>query len=42
MVVIAAPEQIVCDDGVAITLGVGITVIVKLIGVPSQVTLPLV
>ena len=36
IVVIAAPEQIVCDVGVAIALGVGFTVIVKVFDAPEQ------
>jgi hypothetical protein len=36
IVVIADPEQIVWDDGVAIAVGVGLTVIVKVTGVPLQ------
>ena len=39
MVVMAFPEQIVCDDGVATASGVGLTVMVKLTGVPLQLTL---
>src|SRR5687768_13595810 len=34
IVVTAAPEQIVCDDGVATALGVGFTVMVLVSGVP--------
>lgn len=34
--VIASPEQIVCDDGVAITSGLGSTTTVAVIGVPGQ------
>ena len=30
----AVPEQIVCDEGVATTLGVGLTVTTTVIGVP--------
>jgi hypothetical protein len=37
IVVIAAPEQIVCDAGVATATGVGLTVIVNVIGVPVHV-----
>jgi len=36
MLVIADPEQIVCEDGVAVAFGVGLTVIVKVFGVPVQ------
>ena len=36
--VIAPAEQIVCEEGTAVAVGVGLTVIVKLIGVPLQVT----
>ena len=32
----AAPEQTVCDAGVATTFGVGFTVMVTVIGVPGQ------
>ena len=32
----AVPEQIDCDAGVAITFGVGLTVIVTFIGVPGH------
>ena len=38
IVVIGLAEQIVCEDGVAVAVGVGLTVMVKLIGVPLQVT----
>ena len=34
--VIVAPEQIVCDDGVATALGLGFTSTVAVIGVPEQ------
>lgn len=37
IVVIAKPEQIVCDDGVATALGTGFTTTVAVIGVPVQV-----
>jgi hypothetical protein len=37
MVVIAPPEHIVCDDGVATAFGVGFTTTVAVIGVPLQV-----
>jgi hypothetical protein len=38
IVVMATPEHFVCEDGVAVVpVGVGFTVIVKLIGVPTQV-----
>ena len=33
---VALPEQIVCDDGVAVATGIGFTVIVTVIGVPAQ------
>ena len=36
IVVIAPPEQIVCDDGVAMASGLGSTVTVAVIGVPVQ------
>ena len=36
IVVIADAEQIVCDAGVATAFGVGLTVIVKVFGVPVQ------
>ena len=36
IVVIAAPEQMVCDDGVATAFGVGLTTTVAVIGVPVQ------
>lgn len=42
MVVIAVPEQMVCDAGVANALGIGLTVTVAVIGVPVQVVPPLV
>ena len=42
MVVIVAAEQIVCDAGVAVAFGVGLTVMLKLFGVPVQLTPPLV
>ena len=32
----AVPEQIVCEVGVAVTTGVGLTVMVTEIGVPGQ------
>ena len=32
----AVPEQTVCEDGVAVTTGVGFTVMVTVIGVPEQ------
>ena len=34
---IATPEHTVCDDGVVIALGVGLTNIVAAIGVPGQI-----
>ena len=37
IVLIGLPEHTVCDDGVAVAVGVGLTVIVKLVGVPIQV-----
>ena len=36
MVVIGKPEHFVCEDGVAIALGVGLTVMVNVLGVPGQ------
>jgi len=39
---VAEPEQIVCDVGVAIAVGLGLTVMVKLCGVPVQPADPLV
>lgn len=42
IVVIAKPEQIVCDDGVATAFGIGFTTTVAVIGVPVQVTPPFV
>ena len=36
MAVIAVPEHIVGDDGVAVATGVGLTVTVTLIGVPGH------
>ena len=38
IVVIGTAEQTVCEDGAALTVGVGLTVIVNVIGVPLQVT----
>ena len=38
IVVIGTAEQTVCEDGVAVAVGVGLTVIVNVIGVPLQVT----
>ena len=38
IVVIAEPEQIAWEDGVAVAFGVGFTVIVKDFGEPVQVT----
>lgn len=40
--VMAEPEQIVCDAGVATTVGIGLTKTVAVIGVPVQVVPPLV
>ena len=37
IVVIAEPEQIVCEAGVATALGMGFTTTVAVIGVPVQV-----
>ena len=37
IVVIAEPEQIVCEAGVATALGIGFTTTVAVIGVPVQV-----
>ena len=37
MVVIAAPEQVVCEAGVATAFGTGFTTTVAVIGVPVQV-----
>lgn len=42
IVVIVPAEQIVCDVGVAVAFGVGLTVMLKLLGVPTQLTPPLV
>lgn len=42
MVVMVPAEQIVCDDGEAVAFGVGLTVMLKLLGVPTQLTPPLV
>ena len=42
IVVMAVAEQIVCDVGVAVAFGVGLTVMLKLLGVPTQLTPPLV
>ena len=36
MVVIAAPEHIVCDAGVATALGIGLTITVAVIAAPGQ------
>jgi hypothetical protein len=36
IVVMAVPEQIVCDDGVATAFGIGFTITVAVIGVPEQ------
>jgi hypothetical protein len=36
MAVIFAPEQIVCDDGVAIAFGIGFTTTVAVIDAPGQ------
>ena len=36
--VIAVPEQVVCEDGVATALGVGFSSTIAVIGVPVQVT----
>ena len=33
---VAVAEQIVCDEGVAVATGLGLTVMVTLIGVPGQ------
>jgi hypothetical protein len=33
---VTSPEQIVCDAGVAIAAGIGLTVITTLIGEPTQ------
>ena len=38
IMLIAEPEHIVCDDGVATAFGIGFTVTVAVIGVPVQVT----
>ena len=37
IVVIATPEQTVCDEGVATAFGIGLTTTVAVIGVPPQV-----
>jgi hypothetical protein len=42
MVVMAVAEQMVCDTGAGVAFGVGFTVMVKLLGVPTQLTPPLV
>jgi len=39
---VADPVQIVCNGGVAMAVGVGLTVMVKLCGVPEQPVPPLV
>jgi len=36
IVVIAEPEHVVCDDGVATAFGIGLTTIVAVIGVPEH------
>ena len=36
MVVMAAPLQVVCDAGVAVAFGIGLTTTVAIIGVPEQ------
>lgn len=41
-ILVAVPEQITCDKGVAITVGDGLTVMVKLRAVPWQPMAPLV
>jgi hypothetical protein len=33
---VALPEQIVCDDGVAVAVGIGLTVTTTVIGVPAH------
>ena len=33
---VVPPEQMVCDDGVAVATGVGLTVMVTVIGAPPQ------
>ena len=38
IVVMAEPEQIVCDDDIATALGTGLTTTVAVTGVPVQVT----
>jgi hypothetical protein len=35
-ILVVAPSQIVCEDGVAVATGLGLTVIVTVIGVPAQ------
>ena len=35
-IAVIPPEQNVCDKGVAVTIGMGLTVIVSFIGVPAQ------
>src|SRR5439155_26912547 len=35
---VAVPVQIVCEDGVAVATGVGLTVMVNVIAVPVQLT----
>jgi hypothetical protein len=40
-ILVVAPEQMLSDDGVAVMDGVGLTVMVKVVGVPVQVVPPL-
>ena len=37
---VALPEQMVCEAGVAVTVGAGFTVTVAIIGVPLQPAAP--
>jgi len=41
-ILVMSVEQMICDVGVAVAIGVGFTVIVKVCVGPSQVTPPLV
>lgn len=36
-ILVGFPEQMVCEAGVGVTVGLGFTVIVNVIGVPSQI-----
>jgi hypothetical protein len=35
-ILVAAPEQIGCEEGVGVIVGLGLTVILKVIGIPEQ------